>query len=529
MKLIGHTKGWDIPSPIAGKVKALFWWARPPLLEDEALQFTANQLYFTIKSIWVVCLLLLPMLAPFHMRGGTRLIICAGCILLFSTLAMVLAHKGWPRIGAWTFIVLAWALLSGMATTGGGVIAPVFLYLFLLIVIAGLMLGRKASLGMSGLVLVAIVGLGWLEASDRMPGLLVHHTVWSRGISLGTLGFVFAAVLWRSSLDADTRLAQKEAVRQNLEHQVLQRTQQLAGMNDELINAKRELEAANKVLEERVASRTASLRDALGLAQAADRAKYLFLERMGHELRTPLNQVILYSQLIAGDGEPGNPEARADIQAVLSSGKTLEDLIHNILTYSDLCSGMVEPEIAPFDPGMGLLGSIEAIYRPLAEAKQLSFWIEVDPAIPTSALGDAPRLGQVLKELVSNAVKFTQTGQVSLRVHPTNQPGVYRFEVEDTGPGITEAQRPTLFEAFEKSIHDAGRDQGGIGLGLALAKRLVTVLGGQIGIESRPETGSLAWVTVPLPESAVPPESNPKLLMPVESHHHTEHSIRSDS
>ena len=234
----------------------------------------------------------------------------------------------------------------------------------------------------------------------------------------------------------------------------------------------------------------AQARAASQAADAANAAKSRFLAHMSHELRTPLNAVL--GSLDLSRDWVLLPEQREQLAMADEAGHALLELINNVLDLSKIEAG----ELTPLPEPTNLVGLVEraaAIVRPLARTKGLALRIELGADLPDAVLVDPLRLRQVLINLAGNAVKFTSTGQVTLRVQ-TLSPGQpcqqLRFEVEDTGIGIPQDRHSSLFDEFSQ-IHDGVyRNQGGTGLGLAISARIVNLLGGQIAIDSAPGRGS---------------------------------------
>jgi len=239
------------------------------------------------------------------------------------------------------------------------------------------------------------------------------------------------------------------------------------------------------------------------LARAKDRAervsetKNSFLAMMSHEIRTPLNSVIGFADLLSTTQL--DSEQREYAAAIASSGETLLSLIKDILDYARISSRELKLNLNTFDL-RGLIEDILAQYRPRAEAKRLRLLYTQETALPRMVTGDRSRLGQVLANLVENAIKFTEGGSVSLSLGCETvgegkwlRPG---FRVSDTGVGIPRALYPKLFEPFEQLDVSSTRRHGGTGLGLAVVHRLVELMGGQIHFESRRGEGTRFEFTV---------------------------------
>lgn len=261
-----------------------------------------------------------------------------------------------------------------------------------------------------------------------------------------------------------------------------------------------ELENANQTLEERVASRTAELMASREEALGAARAKAAFLATMSHEIRTPLNGVVGMTTLLADT--PLDSEQSDYVHTMRVSSDLLLGVINDILDFSKIESGKLELESEPFN----LLGAIEEacdIGAPRAREKGLELLVDIGDDLPAWVRGDVTRLRQVLLNLVNNAVKFTERGQVIVSAHllenfMPEQGALLEFRIKDTGIGIPLDRQSALFESFAQVDASTTRKYGGTGLGLAICKRLAKLMGGSVGLESTPGEGSTFWFTARL-------------------------------
>jgi len=250
------------------------------------------------------------------------------------------------------------------------------------------------------------------------------------------------------------------------------------------------------------------LRDAKEQAEASLAAKERFLATMSHEIRTPLNAVLGMAQLLARTDL--TEKQRSYLQSILFSGDTLLTLLDTVLDFATLEAGEVDFEKVAFDP-VRLAHHMRDMLRSKAEESKLDFRIEADPQLPTSVVGDAARVGQILTNLGSNALKFTDDGSVVIHVEedpdaaaPANGPDAptwITFRVEDTGIGIPPEQQEHVFGHFNQADADTGErrtePREGTGLGLAIVQTLVDQMGGTIDLESTPGEGSVFIVRLP--------------------------------
>jgi signal transduction histidine kinase/CheY-like chemotaxis protein len=237
-------------------------------------------------------------------------------------------------------------------------------------------------------------------------------------------------------------------------------------------------------------------------AEAASRAKSEFLANMSHEIRTPLNGVVGVADLLARAQLPERERRMAEI--IRSSGQSLERLLSDVLDLARVEAGQLAMESAAFHAG-DLMRAVAALCRLRADEKGLALGVEIDPALEGWFLGDAVRVRQILTNLTSNAVKFTESGSVTLRgVAPA--PGRLKFEVIDTGVGFSTADKERLFGRFQQADGSITRRFGGSGLGLAISRQLADLMRGFVDCESVAGEGSRFWFEAPFEPAAAPAE-----------------------
>jgi len=248
-----------------------------------------------------------------------------------------------------------------------------------------------------------------------------------------------------------------------------------------------------------------ALIEARDRAEAGARAKSEFLANMSHELRTPLTSVIGFSGLLQQSGALPETERRyAD--RIGTASEALLGVINDILDYSKLEAGAVEMEARAFDPRL-LAQAAAAMVEGQCEVKGVALVLKLDPALPAALTGDEARLRQVMVNFLANAAKFTAAGSVTLSASWTGQR--LRIAVTDTGIGIAGDKIETLFERFSQADNSTTRVYGGTGLGLSISRRLVEMMGGQIGAESRIGEGATFWFEVPLTPAAALASAEP--------------------
>ncbi len=367
----------------------------------------------------------------------------------------------------------------------------------------------------------AVIELASLKPFSVTNLTFLEQLTQSIGVVLNTIEATMRTEnLLQQSQELTVELQSQQKELQQTNEELAQKARQLAEQNVEVERKNQEVEQARRALEDKA-------------AELALTSKYKseFLANMSHELRTPLNSILILGQQLA-ENAAGNLTAKQTEFArnIYSSGSDLLNLITDILDLSKIESGTVtvEAEEIAFTT---LREAVERNFRHIADAKNLPFKVEFDPSMPRAIITDPKRLQQILKNLLSNAFKFTAQGHVSISVSLA-QDGwspihtvlnsaakVVAFNISDTGIGIAQDKQKLIFEAFQQADAGTSRKYGGTGLGLAISRELASLLGGEIKLTSTPGEGSSFTLYLPLfymePVSSLPAAVSSPVALPV--------------
>ncbi len=316
----------------------------------------------------------------------------------------------------------------------------------------------------------------------RLPAILGFLTRFSR--LLGS----FAVDQWRAQ-QAERSLRDQAATQQR------QRAAAI-GLAEDAERSRAEVTAYKDNLEKLVEERTAELAVAKGKAEEATQMKSMFLANMSHEIRTPMNAIIGLSHLALKT--PLSAKQRDYVAKIHNAGTSLLAIINDILDFSKIEAGRLDLESTDFRLD-DVIASVSTIVGQKAHEKGLEFLVSVSPDIPAGLVGDPLRMGQIVTNLVNNAVKFTERGEIRVRVEMLERTGEkahLKLSVQDTGSGMTREQAAKLFQPFTQADMSTTRKHGGTGLGLTICRRLVEMMGGRIWLDSEPGVGSTFHFTV---------------------------------
>jgi signal transduction histidine kinase/HAMP domain-containing protein/CheY-like chemotaxis protein len=345
-----------------------------------------------------------------------------------------------------------------------------------------------------------------------------------------TIGVVLNTI--RANMRTEELLAQSQGLTQELQKQ----SEELRETNDELQEKARQLSEQNRDIEfknEEIELARRGLEEKAAQLALSSKYKSEFLANMSHELRTPLNSMLILSRLLA-ENEDGvlTPRQVEFAQTIHSAGNDLLSLINDILDLSKVEAGRMELDLGPVALS-DICEDAERAFRPVAEQNQLEFEVELDGDLPAAIISDDQRLKQILKNLLSNAFKFTHEGGVTLSIMAAkgdqtfgveslrNTERLIAFSVADTGVGIADDKLGAIFEAFQQADGTTSRKYGGTGLGLSISREIARLLGGELRVASTLGKGSRFTLYLPLSERAaellLDDQGEPPALVPEQS------------
>jgi len=282
--------------------------------------------------------------------------------------------------------------------------------------------------------------------------------------------------------------------------------EELKVQQEELLEANQELEERSRLLEERnqqIHERNVEIQRKAEELALSTKYKSEFLANMSHELRTPLNSILLLSRLMSENNEKNLSNEQIEYaKVILSSGNGLLSLIDEILDLSKIEAGKMELQYSSLNIS-DMVAELQSLFGPVAKEKNVSFEATFSPRVPQTIETDKMRLEQILKNLISNSLKFTSQGYIQLKIFiDSENKDIIVFSVKDTGIGISKDKQQLIFEAFQQADGSTRRKYGGTGLGLSISRELAKLLGGEIQLESEPDQGSEFRVYLPLSSSA---------------------------
>jgi len=351
---------------------------------------------------------------------------------------------------------------------------------------------------------LGVIELGSLRPFTEVNRGFLDQLAETIGVVLNTL---------RANMRTEELLSQSQALTQELQKQ----SEELRQTNDELQEKTLVLQQQNRDIEIKNAEielARAGLEDKAAQLALSSKYKSEFLANMSHELRTPLNSLLILSRMLSENAEGNLTEKEVEYaRTIHGAGDDLLALINDILDLSKVEAGKMDLNAAQ-TVMTDLCDDLERSFRPVAEQRGLAFAIERAGDLPAAIVTDEQRLQQVLRNLLSNAFKFTEAGSVLLRI-AAGAPGMVEFAVTDTGVGIADEKLGLIFEAFQQADGTTSRRYGGTGLGLSISREIAHLLGGELRVTSTPGEGSTFVLVVPTSLRTADPVAEPEAVAPV--------------
>jgi signal transduction histidine kinase/DNA-binding response OmpR family regulator/CHASE3 domain sensor protein len=373
------------------------------------------------------------------------------------------------------------------------------------------------------------IELGFLQQPSALILMLVEAIRESMAIAINSaINFKKLQTLLEQTQAQSEELQAQHRELENMNAELEAQTQKLQASEEELRVQQEELLQTNQELEERsllleeksqlIYERNIEIQKKAEQLALSTKYKSEFLANMSHELRTPLNSILLLSRLLSENGEKNLTDEQVEYaQVVQASGGSLLNLIDEILDLSKIESGKMDIEPKPVYV-QGLIDNMKQLFTPVAKEKGISFDISPDKNTPEYIETDQARLEQIIKNLLSNAMKFTGHGGVSLDISQSAENSIMSFCVKDSGIGIAADKQELIFEAFQQADGSTRRKFGGTGLGLSISRELAKLLGGAISVNSTPDVGSEFTLTLPVKyDKAKTEEKNKEDFVPAQA------------